>query len=511
MTKCSIYFNIVFLLIVFIEKTLCKKQSLVIPYKVYRLPENEKATKEDIYESFERNYIYTLFDVGNPSQKLPIVYHFNNSYFRLNEDMNFAFLLNSNYSPSNSQSFKNLDKNLDTDDFAFIVNKEKSIKNLKFYNAKKEKKEKKEDFENFYTYAGLQNFYVENRNKKIDKSNFLYQLKSLGLIDYISFSINQTTEEEGFININLEPYEFEPNLYSDNKKYKYTTNIRGVESRIINKSTGEYLWSLEIVSVYYKNKDNKVITLYIDHFDMNEDQYAVLLNPAYGLIKGPYEFKTAIEKDFFSYFMKNNICTSSKVRKLYFYSCDAKYKDKLKKQFPSIKFNHQEINYTYVLDFEDLFIEKNGILYFLICYDRTIYGDDKFAQISEWVLGKPFLKKYQFSFDVEKNKINFYINKNGYPPKKLIRVKNDSLNKTIDFKKIHEFNIKRTVYVTKLMHRKNLGFIALSLFIIFVSFFCISYNLRAKQKKVIAEQKKAKLDEEKVNVELKESLDDINN
>ena len=147
----------------------------------------------------------------------------------------------------------------------------------------------------------------------------------------------------------------------------------------------------------------------------------------------------------------------------------------------------------------------------MICYDRTIYGDDKFAQISEWVLGKPFLKKYQFSFDVEKNKINFYINKNGYPRKKLIRVKNDSLNKTIDFKKIHEFNIKRTVYVTKLLPKKNLGFIALSLFIIFISFFCISYNLRAKQKKVIAEQKKLKLDEDKVNVELKESLDDINN
>ena len=501
----SLYFNKYLLLFFFIiQKVLSTKKSLVIPYRVYRLPENEKATKEEIYGSFERNYIYTLFDVGNPSQKIPIVYNFNNSIFRLNANLNFAFILNSSYDPSKSESFTTSDKNFGADNFTFIVKDEKFTKNLNFsYN-----NEKKGDFENFYTYAGLQNFYVENRKKTVNEPNFLYQLKSLGLINYISFSINQTSEDEGFININLEPNEFEPNLYSGEKKYKYITKVRAVDSNLINAATGEYLWNLEITYVYYKNHENKLIKLDIDHFEMNEDQYAVLLNPTYGLIKGPYEFKTAIEKDFFSHFMKSKICSSSRVNQLLFFYCDAKYKTKLKKRFPPINFNHQEINYTYVLDFEDLFIEKNGILYFLICYDRTLYGDDKFSQISEWVLGKPFFTKYQFSFDVEKNRINFYINKKGYPRKNVISVKNDYLNQTIDYKKFHEFNIKRIVYVKKLLSKKNLCFISFSLFIIFISFFCISYNLRAKNTKVIEEKKKEKFDEDKATIELKESLDD---
>ena len=501
----SIYFNLLFLLIISIKNCLSKKQSLVLPYTIYRLPVNEKTTIEEIYQSFERNYFYTLLEIGNPQNKIPIVYHFNDSYLTLNSDLNFAYILNSNYNPTNSKTFKNLGQNLVAEDLIFnIDDDEETTKNfiLSFKNNIKDPK-------NFYIYLGLQNFYMQNKKKSVPKSNFLNQLKTLGLIDYISFSINQTSETEGFININLEPYEFAPDLYS--KKERHTTLIRGVESRIINKATSEYLWSLEITLVYYKNPENKIITINIDHYELNEDQYAVLLNPAYGLIKGPFEFKNLIQKDFFNYFLKNNICFSSKVNRLYFFYCNAKYKDKLKDKFPPINFYHQELDYTYILDFEDLFIEKNGILYFLICYDSIIFGDDKFAQISEWVLGRPFFNKYQFSFDVEGNKIYFYMNKNGYPKRKILKVKDEYLNKTINFTRLNELNQNKSLYVNKLLPLKNLCFIALSMFIIFISCFCITYNVRVNHKKVAERKRKEKLDEDKGNVELKESLDDTNN
>jgi hypothetical protein len=67
-----------------------------------------------------------------------------------------------------------------------------------------------------------------------------------------------------------------------------------------------------------------------------------------------------------------------------------------------------------VLEFDDLFYEINDTLYFLVCYDKGI-GDDAFTKISEWVLGRPFFKKYQLSFDVEKKRVIFYENLSGYP------------------------------------------------------------------------------------------------
>jgi len=146
----------------------------------------------------------------------------------------------------------------------------------------------------------------------------------------------------------------------------------------------------------------------------------------------------------------------------------------------------------------------------LICYDRIFFGDDKFAQISEWVLGKPFFNKYQFSFDVERKKINFYLNKNGYPKRNIIKAKDEYLNKTINFSRINELNKNRNLYVNKLLPLKNLCFIALSMFIIFISFFCIAYNIRVNHKNIVEKKRKGILDENKGNVELKESLDDSN-
>ena len=496
----SLFLTIVFLLMISLQTVLSQKRSLVLPYKVYNIPVNEKATKEQIYQSMERNYIYTLLDVGNPTQKLPIFYNFNNSDIYINS----AYFAQSNFNPSNSQSFKKLDAKISQEDFTFIVNnEEKVIKNLKFlYN------NENKDSHNYYAYAGLQNFYLENHRNNISKTNFLHQLKTSGLIDYLSFSINQTSEDGGFINFNLEPNEFEPNLYSDDEKYKIITNVKGVDSDMINEEAGEYLWSLDIDLVYYKNREEKMITVNTDSYELNQDQYSVILNPAYGLIKGPFEFRNLMRKDFFGYYIKNKICSLTQTEKLHFFSCDANYKEELKEDFPSLVFYNDEQVFKFILDFDDLFVEKNGILFFLICYDTTIFRADKFAQIAEWILGKPFFKKYQFSFDVEKKDVNYYINKKGTPPTEKVKAKpkNEYLNKSIDFNKVNNKNL----YVNKLIHWKNLSFIALSIFVVFVSFFCISYQIRANHKKIKDEKKKGKTDDNN-DIELKETLNDGDN
>ena len=490
----------IFILLIFISINFClnKKKSLVLPYKIFFPPEDDKITKEQIYLSIERNYFYTLMEIGNPPKKIPMFFNFNDSSLSFQSDLKFLSILESSYTPSNSQSLK-IENQTALEDVLFDIEDVTIIKNLSFIYPNL----KKDDL-SYYINVGLQNFYKDIRKKNITYPNFLYQLKNLGLIDYMSFSINQTSDLGGFININLEPNEYAKEIYSN--KSKYTMLVKGAESKLINKLCGEYLWNFDLSLVYYKNYEKKTITVNIDHFEIKKYQYTALLNPAYGLIKGPYEFKNLMKNDFFGEFMKTNICTNSQVNNLYFYSCDAKYKKILKEKFPPIYFYLLELNNRFVLDFDDLFYERNGILFFLICYDGTLYGQDKFSQISEWVLGKPFFNKYQFSFDVEKNKVTFYENKEGYSHQKMEIKKKETDKENLNKKKMIKEKKEKELFINKLLPDKNLGFISLSLFIIFVAFLCIFYNLRVNHKK-IEEEKKLEDEKNKIYVELKENLD----
>ena len=235
----SLNFYLLFLFIASIQISINKKQSLVLPYKIYHPPLDGLSTKEEIFLSLHRNYFYTLFEIGNPPQKIPMFYTFNNSFLSFYSDSQFKPILNCSYNPSKSQSFKDFQNNTIQDDLLFNINNEKCVKSFTFMNLNNNINNA-----NYYSDVGLQNFYRENLKKEVKYPNFLYQLKQLGLIDYISFSINQTSEDEGYININLEPNEFAPTLYSNDKKY--TAPIRILESDIINEKSGEFLWSLEM-------------------------------------------------------------------------------------------------------------------------------------------------------------------------------------------------------------------------------------------------------------------------
>lgn len=489
-------FIILFLLLFSVQFCLNKK-SLAIPYKIFFPPEDDIVTKEQIYASIERNYMYSVFEIGNPKQKIPIFFNFNDSDITFHSDYNLLLFLNSSYSPSTSQSFNITEKKKAVEDLYFNIENELIIKTIKFLYPDLDM-----DHKYYYISAGLQNFYKSNRKKKVKSPNFLFQLKSLGLIDYISFSINQTSETGGFLNINIEPHEYAPQLY--NKDDKNAFSVRGTESISINSVVGEFVWNLDLSYAEYKNNEHQKVNIIIEHYELNEDQYSTLLNPTYGLIKGPFEFKNLIKRDFFNEFILKNICTQSLANKLSFYSCNANYKKNLKEKFPPIKFYLPQLKYTFVLEFDDLFFERNGILFFLICYDNAIYGETKYSQISEWVFGKPFFNKYQFLFDVEKNALTFYENtKRSYTHKKIKYKKMKEVLAEFNIKDLNS-NDNNNDYIEKILPTQNLFLISLSLLIIFISFFCIYYKLRAKNKKNNSD---SSVDKEKKYMELKENLD----
>lgn len=143
------------------------------------------------------------------------------------------------------KTFKKLDNNKAEDELSVQVKNEQKINKFIFSYENITENDK-----NIIGCIGLQNFYQEITNNKVESSNFLYQLKNLGLIDHISFNINYTSDNNGFVNINIDPDEFSPNTN------KHSASVKDIKSSYTNE-IGSYLWNLEINSIYHINDEKR--------------------------------------------------------------------------------------------------------------------------------------------------------------------------------------------------------------------------------------------------------------
>ena len=78
--------------------------------------------------------------------------------------------------------------------------------------------------------------------------------------------------------------------------------------------------------------------------------------------------------------------------------CDLTFKNDLK-NFPKLYLFYRELNFTFSLDYKDLFIEINDKIYFLIIYREL--------SDSVWNFGNILVKKYSFMYDQDKKQIYF--------------------------------------------------------------------------------------------------------
>lgn len=466
----NIFFSKLLILNIIIKNCLCEKKSISLPFIIYKPTAKKDSSKEKFFEINREFNFYTLFDIGNPVKKIPIFYNFDNSFLSLNSNSKIESV-QSTFEPKKSRTFKKLENNKAEEELKIQMKNEQKINKFIFSY-----ENIPEDDKNVVGCIGLQNFYQEITNNNFESSNFLYQLKNLGLIDYISFNINYTSDSKGFVNINIDPDEYSPDLYSDNKKY--SASVKDIKSNY----NGSYLWNLEFNSIYYINDEKKEALI---NSGISQDKYSALLNPLYGLIKGSESYKNIIGKEFFKELIDNNVCSVSNINNKMFYSCKSNNSKKIEEKFSTLYFFNQEFNYKFELNFNDLFYKKNDVLYFLIYFEQSSNNDDKYAQISEWILGKPFLQKYQFSFDVEKKNIFFY------------ESKEESIN----------FKINNASYVEQLMPSKKLIIISLSLFIIFVFLFCVSFYIQKTFRKDNIKRSNSK---DKKYRELEESPDSFN-
>ena len=342
--------------------------------------------EEDISFFLIDNDIQTELKFGTPAQKVPIFIVFNEylsvianksiggkynsidskTYINTTSVDNFYFL-NRGRSFYGKSSNDNIHFNIKNN---YIESNKISTKifNYSFILCKKKKKKKKKK----KNMIGIQyrQFYSER------EQNFINQLKENNIIKTFTYFINFPDSE----------IIFDVQNYGD---FNY-----------INYQLDNFKINIEFDKIEFNNETDYSNEVEID-FDFNG-------------ITSTLNYLNYINKTFFEKYYNINICYDIQItyKDIYFVTaCDKSkfnYKD-----FPSIFFYHKKLNKTFELNKDDLFIEKNNTIYFLVYYHKIMFP--------EWILGYPFLKKYRFVFDPEKKII-------GIPNRNFI-IKTKNLNK----------------------------------------------------------------------------------
>ena len=236
-------------------------------------------------------------------------------------------------------------------------------------------------------------------NTPLRSRSFFELVKSKGLINKYDWSIfydskEYKKEEGGFLLMGVLPHELNSDLGYYKKgdfqeKNRAKVNMENLETKFkLDKIYGSY---------------GKNISNLIDNFPSEKESVkTVELDFNNGGIQAPNVLYKYYEKSFED-LISQQICfnkTFTDFKYKFFYCTKeiTKYTDKIKESFPVIYLQSNDLNYTFTLDFEDLFLENGDFIYFLIYFDSS----------DKWKLGKPFLKKYQFSFNYDEKNIYFY-------------------------------------------------------------------------------------------------------
>lgn len=234
--------------------------------------------------------------------------------------------------------------------------------------------------------------------------SFIDELKKQGVIEKFTFNINFRDYDYGEINFGPEPH-----IYDKSGRFVNTNFF----TKKVFSQEGKIFWGLSFDTVTYmkKNEQRKI--------ELNEKIAKFNINK--GVIIGTEEFRNFIENYYFNTLINKKICEKNIIsskedeKKYILFSCkENEMKDVNSESFgvksssyieafPNIEFSLKDPNYTFKLIWEDLFRIIDGKIYFLI-----VFENDNKNNNNEWIMGQPFLRKYQLIFDMDKKEIGFY-------------------------------------------------------------------------------------------------------
>ena len=373
-----------------------------IPFEYFPSKLNDNINPKNIIVSLLDLTMYGLLEIGTPKQKIQIPIRFGSNTFFLPQKSSYHYNIDNNLNLYDDNISSTFSKISDLDFYEGENFQEAFYVNDIFY------------FQNETTYLdfylstsyffpqmgglGLQLYPSNDMNSatpSIDKT-FLAKLKLKGLINNYIWSIfycndaNQTLG--GYILVGDYPLIYDN--YSINNDLNYSLN--SIEAEIYDKIV-QTKFTMDNAFAFYENEKNIIKEINIGNNIIN-----VRLDYDFGGILAPIEIMNYLDEKIFK---NNNLCYKEEVLRItknIFYYCQNNNNmvNKLKKSFPIIKFENKILNSSFYINIDDLIVRKDRYIYILLIFEEKIE--------SNWVLGIPFLKKYQFSINQESKTINFY-------------------------------------------------------------------------------------------------------
>ena len=382
---------------------------IVIPFKTpnkIKENQNEEFDITKFYQNYFGSQIYAKMEIGNPKKVIQVNLLMNSHGLIL------GYLFSSNTNTNNNNNLIIEESNYDINkSISFYADKDRKI----FYN------QISAGFigqDSFYFYSDIKInskneiklsnisfiYLEEETNKEIkndkicgnlglalrayyyltDEVNFIKILKKMNYINKYDFSFYFTSDNEGLLIIGEEPHNYFPNVYNEN-------NLR--KTNVLSDGFGYSSWKIEFTQIYFYSDDgikNKIKEAKNGLFVI-ENNYII----------GSKYYKKLIEEKFFKKYLDDNICYYEKIQKekQLILICD-KTKPFDINSFPTLYFYHRIFNYTFELTKEDLFLEKNNKYIFLIFFAEF--------ENNYFTLGKIFIRKYLFVFNIDSKTIGFY-------------------------------------------------------------------------------------------------------
>ena len=342
--------------------------------KTYVIYPFKKSTKEPkIYpENLLQNDLEITLKIGTPPQTINLnlrskAYTFfvsgnevNLSYPTFNE-LNSSTLIKEEDKPT---KFGGQEYNQGYKIFESIIINKKEIKNISLILATSLE----------YKESGALGLRLVDSHETGDDLSFIYQIKNKAKLDNYAFSLRYDNDEKGELIIGSYPHLFDKKFNEDNFYYTKVGFIGNNAN-----------WVLDFDIIRY---DNKTITSIITKS---------LIQIEFGLIVAPFKLKKFFNENYFEnkckeeFYLKRNITI---------FHCDKSFNIT---EFKNMSFILKDINYEFVLTYQDLFIEEKDEYIFSIVFDENV--DNKNPT---WILGKPFMKKYQLIYDLDRKIIGLY-------------------------------------------------------------------------------------------------------
>ena len=235
-----------------------------------------------------------------------------------------------------------------------------------------------------YNECGALGLRLINSHESSNDLSFIYQIKKYANLDSYTFTLKYKNDEEGDLIIGAYPHVYDNKFNEKNFFYsKAGSNKNGVN------------WVLNFDVIKYNNKS------------VNVGSKKSLINIEYGLIQAPFKYKNYFKNNFYG-----DRCSEkfNDRRNVTIVHCSSNFDIT---SFKDLIFELKDIETQFVFTYKDLFIKENNEYIFGIVFDEDVDAKDP-----TWIFGKPFMKKYELVYDLDRKIIGLYKEGNESPIEK---------------------------------------------------------------------------------------------